>query len=85
MTTIPYCGPSYITLRYAAMRKEKPFNEDDVYKLFKHKFEHKYLITRSLKRLANYGLIKSDDNKWVITDKGRGYLRDTAKEYYGEK
>lgn len=84
-TLVPYRGPSYIALRYAAMRRDRPFSEEDVYKVFGHKFEHKYMVGRSMKRLANIGLVKTEQDKWVITDKGRQYLRDTAEEYYGEK
>ena len=81
---MPYRGPSYLALRYAAMRKTKPFSLSDLMHVMGHKFEKPYMAGRSLDRLTAQGLIERIDDKWQITDDGSIYLRDTATAYKGE-
>ena len=81
---MPYRGPSYLALRYAAMRKTRPFTLSELMHVLGHKFDKPYMAGRSLDRLSAQGLIERTADTWQITDDGLIYLRDTATAYKGE-
>lgn len=83
-TLMPYRGPSYSALRYAAMRKQRAFTVDEVMHTIGHRFEKPYIAGRSLDRLTKQGLLTCSDGKWTITIAGLEYLRTTVKPYQGE-
>lgn len=82
---IPYRGPSYIALRYAAMRKKRSFTIPELMSVFGHKFKKPYMAGRSLERLVNHKFLERYGDTWVITPVGHQYLRMTGQNYMGEK
>jgi len=78
-TLMPYRGPSYSALRYAAMRKKNSFTVSDVMALIGHRFKQPYMAGRSLERLTNLGFLKYSQGSWTITSAGYDYLRVTVQ------
>jgi hypothetical protein len=83
-TVIPYRGPSYIALRYASMKKTRPFTLQELFNCMHHKFKKPYVAGRSLDRLTNLGFLSRDGDTWRITEVGYDYLRSTTTDYSGE-
>jgi hypothetical protein len=82
---IPYRGPSYLALRYAAMRKKKSFTIVELMATFSHKFTKPYIAGRSLEVLVKHDFLERHGDSWLITPTGRQYLVMTAQNYRGEK
>lgn len=83
-TVIPYRGPSYTALRYASMKKMRPFTLPELFGCMSHKFKKPYVAGRSLDRLTNLGFLTRTGDKWLITEVGYDYLRMTADDFKGE-
>jgi hypothetical protein len=82
---IPYRGPSYLALRYAAMRKKRSFTVVELMSTFSHKFTKPSTAGRSLEVLVKHNFLERQGDSWLITPTGRQYLVATAKSYWGEK
>jgi hypothetical protein len=82
---MPYRGPSYLALRFAAMRKKRSFTIPELMHVFGHKYKKPYMAGRSLERLVSYKFLERYGDTWQITAKGHEYLRMTGENYMGEK
>jgi len=82
---MPYRGPSYLALRYAAMRKTRAFTIPEMMTVLGHKYKKPYIAGRSLERLVNHNFLERYGDTWKITMQGHEYLRMTGRSYMGEK
>jgi hypothetical protein len=81
---MPYRGPSYLALRFAAMRKKRSFTIPELMFVMGYKYKKPYVAGRSLERLVSYNFLERYGDTWKITLKGSEYLKMTAQSFKGE-
>lgn len=81
---MPYRGPSYLALRFAAMRRKRSFTIPELMNVMGYKYKKPYVAGRSLERLVSYKFLERYGDTWKITPNGYEYLRMTAQSYSGE-
>lgn len=78
-----YGGTSHCTLKYAGM-KNRPVSDEDLVRMFPHKFSGKWYARRAMETLTKYGYAETVGDKIQITKLGVLYLSKVAKQYVGE-
>ena len=81
---MPYRGPSYLALRFAAMRRKRSFTIPELMNVMGYKYKKPYVAGRSLERLVSYKFLERYGDTWKITPNGYEYLRMTAQSFKGE-
>lgn len=83
MTTIKCSSTSHVALLYAKMKKA-PITADDLIAFAPRKFRAREDVNKTIRRLAERGLISRSNAGWVLTKEGMNQIIVTAKPYRGE-